>query len=210
MREPKDYFAVFRCCTTIPETGDEVWREEFHLLKATCLEEALEQADQRAAAQACEYLNEGGQTVRQHPATVTDVQEFLFPASEEAVYQRPLPRGRPTTCYDLDVFDHYIAIVLDEARNERTGATLYSEEVYLVYGQTKEEARRKADELASYTYGNEVDGDQVRYLRRLVEFAPMESAPKDANVHSRYFRDRAAYDAFLKSVEAEYAERKVP
>lgn len=206
----KDYFAIFRCCTTIPETGFEDWREEFHLFKAESLEDAYEQAAGRAQGQAHEYQNEAGQTVIQHPAQIFDVVEYLFPAGEEAVYQRPLPQGKPETCYDFDVFGHYIAIILDVAENLRTGAKLYNEEIYLLYGTTKAEARAKAEEKAAYTSEHQVDGDTVRYTSRLVEFIEMESAPKDSNVHSRFFRDLGAYEAFLKSVEAEYAERKVP
>ena len=206
----KDYFSVFRCCTTIPETGHEDWREEFHLLRAESLESACEQATQRAKAQAQEYQNEAGQTVRQHPAQIFDIQEFLFPAGEEAVYQRPLPQGKPKTCYDFDVFGHYIAVILEEAENLRTGAKLYNEEIYLLYGNTREEARAKAEDRASFIFEQDVDGDPVRYTPRLVEFIEMESAPKDCNVHSHYFRDLAAYEAFLKSVEAEYPERKLP
>ena len=108
------------------------------------------------------------------------------------------------------MFGHYIAIILDVAENLRTGAKLYNEEIYLLYGTTKAEARAKAEEKAAYTSEHQVDGDTVRYTSRLVEFIEMESAPKDSNVHSRFFRDLGAYEAFLKSVEAEYAERKVP
>lgn len=206
----KNYFAVFRCCTSIPETGHEDWREEFHLFKAESLESAYEQAAQRAREQAHEYQNETGQIVKQHPAQIVDLQEFLFPDEEEAVYQRSFSQCEPATCYDFDVYGHYIAVILEEAENLRTGVKLYNEQIYLLHGITKAEARRTAKEQAARTFQHDVDGDTVRSTFRLIEFTEMEAAPKDGNVHSRFFRDLTAYEAFLKSVEAEYVERKVP
>ncbi|MDO4263575.1 MAG: DUF4288 domain-containing protein [Deinococcus sp.] len=86
------YFAVLHCRTTVQALNLDDWREEFHIIEATSVQEAQARAEARAAAQATEYLNAAGQTVTVWPAEVVDVQPFLFADASEAVYQRPLPK----------------------------------------------------------------------------------------------------------------------